>query len=258
MVDGSETATQFDHRARNRRQNDPPGRARKSNPPGLHSVCGTRCDPLHGITVLCRHSDPARTAAAMSRPAAIKAVTSPLARLRCCDQNCAVESSGTGGLTDKVRQGRHAAEASRPANCAADQAPADPTETVAVPDLDQVQPAASVQDPRRASDSTLWDEVITCYHSRIQSPDWRTAALRRSPPDGAPPAMVLTATKRMVGLDHASQIAFASDASFLCRLTHALTQIGGTRRTAWPKLRCRAMPSGGRPPHRLLQYSPHV
>ena len=134
MVDGSETATQLDHRARNRRQNDPPGRARQSNPPGLHSVCCTRCDPLHGITVLCRHSDPARTAAAMSRPAAIKAVTSPLARLRCCDQNCAVESSGTGGLTDKVRQGRHAAEASRPANCAADQAPADPTETVAVPD----------------------------------------------------------------------------------------------------------------------------
>ena len=34
---------------------------------------------------------------------------------------------------------------------------------------------------------------------------------------------VFTATKRMVGRDDASQIASASDASFFCRLTYALT-----------------------------------
>ena len=160
---------------------------------------------LHGITVLCRRRDPVRTAAAMSRPAAIKAVTSPLARSRCCALIAAAPAwsraqrrpefhrhiawhKPTGVLPNEIGQARHAAEASRPTDCAAAQAPADPIETVADHDPDQGQPAASVQDPRprqHAARTTASPATTT-----IQIPDRRTVALRRSPPDGATPAMV--------------------------------------------------------------------
>ena len=142
----------------------------------------------------------------MSRPAAIKAVTSPLARSRCCALIAAAPAwsraqrrpefhrhiawhKPTGALPDEIGQGRHAAEASRPADCAAAQAPTDPTETAADHDPDQGQPAASVQDPRPAP-SRCTNDGITRHHCTIQIPDRRTVALRRSPPDGATPAMV--------------------------------------------------------------------
>jgi arylsulfatase A-like enzyme len=44
----------------------------------------------------------------------------------------------------------------------------------------------------------------------------------------------LIRTKRMVGRRTASQIASASAASFLLRLTHAFTSFAGIRRTSWP------------------------
>ena len=159
---------------------------------------------LHGITVLCRRRDPVRTAAAMSRPAAIKAVTSPLARSRCCALIAAAPAwsraqrrpefhrhiawyKPTGALPDEIGQGRHAAEASRPADCAAAQAPTDPTETAADHDPDQGQPAASVQDPRprhHAARTTASPATTARYKSLIgaQSPYAAHHPTERRPP----------------------------------------------------------------------------
>ena len=87
-----------------------------------------------------------------------------------------------------------------------------------------------MRQPPRSDDAELGkvprSALIVCVR-------WRTSRSRvRNRMPRACCSRVFTATKRIVGREAASQIASASAASFFCRFTNGLTQIGGTSFTS--------------------------